>query len=585
MKKLFLFAALMTAAVTSATNVVVYQNNFTTATNTDLNGVEQGTPAVLWTATQNVVSGDAPALPFTTTTWLRINAPQTPSGAQGQNIVTAPLANYKAPFTTKLNEIEADSMVWTFNMRTNCSAGSGFEAENRSASAVLVCDNADILAGNGYAVVNNATNYYRLVKFTGGLSANANVTTLASTEKLTKSDGTTATNNCYMSFRIVYIPSTDTWKMYYFANTENSFVAPEDVTSWILAGSVVDATHTGKNMTHFGFMNKYYNIQAVMYIAKYQVMTYNESGTIQKERIFSAPFTAASSTEMADYSYGTPAVLLTNTKLNIGTEDIPATPTMQDGVRIQGVKVGGSNCRNILTAPMSNFGTPWTSKLNEIEADSVVWMFNMRNAYDNISGFNDGKRAVATVLAMDDADMMAANGYAVVSNTSKHYRLVRFAEGLGADANVTELATTEELTNNTRYMSFCIVYIPSTDTWKMYYLASAAFVAPENVAEWIYAGSVVDDTHTGKSMTHFGYMIKTYFQNTPSNPSNVNVSLYIKNYTLDVYPTSGDDPGTPTEIGLVSDDVQLKAQKVIQNGRLYIRFNGKLYNAQGQTIK
>ena len=69
MKKLFLLAALMTAAIVNATDVVVYENSFTTSSETQMNNVQQGTPAVLWTNTRQVIAGeaDAPVAPKTAT--------------------------------------------------------------------------------------------------------------------------------------------------------------------------------------------------------------------------------------------------------------------------------------------------------------------------------------------------------------------------------------------------------------------------------------------------------------------------------------------------------------------------------------
>ena len=65
MKKMFLLAALMTAAIISAEEVVVYENPFVTETSTQLNGVQQGTPAVLWTTTQDYWASTNPAIPAT----------------------------------------------------------------------------------------------------------------------------------------------------------------------------------------------------------------------------------------------------------------------------------------------------------------------------------------------------------------------------------------------------------------------------------------------------------------------------------------------------------------------------------------
>ena len=529
------------APVDPVVGEVMYENTFTTASQTNLDNVAQGTPGILWNYAQNVINGDAPAVPNTTSDYLQIAAKKA-TDYNGQNMVKAPLA-FNAPFNAKLSEIAADSVVWTFNMRYNYDYCNGFDGSisaQRGIAAILAMDNEDFLAGNGYAIVDNQTGYYKLARIDGGLSANANVVELASTPKLTKNDGTGTSNKRYMTLRVTYIPSSDTWKMYYFANTENSFVAPDDVETWTLAGSVVDDTHTSKSMTHFGFLNKYYgNVDATLFVKNYKVMAYGYTPApavpATYVKMYTCNFGADSKTELDNYKAGTPKVLWTNTKYNYGTADNCPTPYMQNGLIVPGLKADDSKGRNILAAPMAGLGYPWTAKMNESEADSLVWMFNMYYNYDYTGGFDDSQRGIATVLAMDGSDMMTANGYAIVNNQSCYYKLVRFDGGLSANANVVELASTPKLTkndgtdsSNKRYMTFRVVYVPATNMWKMYYFANTenAFVAPANVETWTLAGSVMDVAHTGKSMTHFGFM-NNYVQ-----VATFDAAMTIKNFSL-----------------------------------------------------
>ena len=299
--------------------------------------------------------------------------------------------------------------------------------------------------------------------------------------------------------------------------------------------------------------------------------------------IFSASFTAASSTSMAGYTYGSPEVLWTNTKYNYGEASDCTDPTIQSELGVPGIKEANSKGRNILTAPMTGFETPWTSKLNELEADSLVWMFCMRYNYDYTAGFDNQQRGIATVLCMDDADMMTANGYAIVNNTTSYYKLVRIDGGLSANANVTALASTEKLTAhetitglkaNKRYMTFFIVYVPTTNTWKMYYYInpSNSYVKPDDVTAWTLAGTVVDDTHVSKEMTHFGFM-NNYVQG-----ATFDATLSVKNFKIMAYGV----PEAPTGI----DELNTRAQsrKVWRDGQLIILRDGVEYNVLGQSI-
>ena len=281
MKKLFLFAALMTAAVMSAKDVEIFHASFTAASQTSMAGYTYGSPEVLWTNTKyNYGEASDCTDPVIQA---ELNVPgRKEANSKGRNILTAPMTGFDSPWTSKLNESEVDSLVWMFNMRYNYDYTAGFDNQQRGIATVLCMDNADMMTANGYAIVNNASCYYKFIRFDGGLSANDKVIVLASTEKMTKNDGTGTSNKRYLTFRIVYVPATDTWKMYYFANTSNAYVTPDNVASWTLAGTIVDASHTSKEMTHFGFMNNYVQgatFDATLSVKNLKIMAYGVQET------------------------------------------------------------------------------------------------------------------------------------------------------------------------------------------------------------------------------------------------------------------------------------------------------------------
>lgn len=552
MKKMFLLAALMTAAIISAEEVVVYENPFVTETSTQLNGVQQGTPAVLWTTTQDYWASTNPAIPATGANFLQIQNKKA-TGAQGRNILTAPIANFKSPFTAKLHDITADSVVWTFNFRNNNQyAMKGFDTTKLGNAIILVSDREDLLHANGYAVTmgddGTPTKTIKLSYFTDGLGGNSHITSILSTPQVTLKK--------YWHIRVVYIPNTDTWKLGF---EEKSAFALPDTCVWTDCGSVVNNIYTSTPMSHFGFLNKYSgNNDAIMYIKNYKIMAYGYEPTptpdpepeyepqtlaMPNMDIYTGSFTAQNATELADMRYGTPKVLWTNTKYTYGTAAECVTPSMQAELNVPGLKAADSKGRNILTAPTALFGMPWESKLSECAADSIVWMFNMRYNYDWTNGFNEGQRGIAAVLAMDGADMLTANGYAIVNNATYYYKLVRFDGGLNDNDKVTELCSTvkiQQLSDSTkftnkRYMTFRVIYVPSTNTWKMYYAgntSSGAYQKPDESTIWNLADSVVDATHTSKEMTYFGFM-NNYLQG-----ASFDASLYIKNYSIGAF-TSG----------------------------------------------
>lgn len=600
MKKLFLFAALMTAMMVGATEVVttvfsmVGNENKTFGAATS---ITNGSPAVTFTYANSVLQGAEPAAPsFSTANYITINgkystADPTPSG---RNMLMGDISGFASPFNPVLKNTDADSIVWTFNMRSSDTNGAnGLGRGRRSTAAVIAMDNSNLLVGNGYGIINNNTTsnparaQYRFVRITNGLDTATNLTQLLSY---------TATGKApWMVFKVVYVPATDKWIMYCkdMSGEETDARWPDPLTvDFEKVGEVTDATFTSNTMTTFGFYNgyhgksTYYNLNA----RNFTVRTFKDDTPAPEPEpmpepnviLYHASFTAGSSTSMAGLSYGSPEVTWTNTKYNHGEAEDCTDPTIQSELNVPGRRGENSKGRNILTAPLSEFDTPWTSKLNESEADSIVWMFNMRYNYDYTSSFDAGSRGIATVLVMDDADMMTANGYAIVNNASYYYRLVRFDGGLSANDNITVLASTDKLTkndgtgsSNKRYMSFRVVYVPSTDQWKMYYFANNAssYVAPADVTAWILAGTVTDDTHTGKSMTHFGFM-NNYLQGT-----GFDATLSVKNFTLGAHCQV---PGPATGIDEIK--TQSQSQKLLRDGQLIILRGDKEYNAIGQSI-
>lgn len=290
MKKTFLFiAAIICATMVNAEVITtsVYSNNFVTATSTKLDSVEMGTPAVLFTNKQVAIVGTTAPVPATNENFLQIQNRKATGGVKGQNMVMAPIANFAAPFAAKLSEIQADSVVWMFNFRNNNQyASKGFDDGMMGYANVLVADNNDLQDGNGYAVImgrmsgDKGDKKIHLVKYTNGLDANDNITSLIASPECTLRK--------YWTIRVAYLPSTNTWKMAWYEDLD-AFVAPAEVTAWTDCGSIVDATYTNNEMTTFGFLNNYSgNNDGIMYVMNYDVVAYTTGGTTSMETIRNA---------------------------------------------------------------------------------------------------------------------------------------------------------------------------------------------------------------------------------------------------------------------------------------------------------
>lgn len=260
-----------------STSTIFAQTVETTVFSDDFGGdnLSGGVPATTYTIFKTVGAGDDPTDPNTTTTpgLLRIGN-RKGTGYFGRNGVTGILSTYAAPFTGKLSEIVADSLVWVFNMRQNYNSTlSGFGDSQNGVAAILVADNATVSLANGYAVLygGDGVKRYRLVKFANGLYSNDGITNLV-IGQTSPTDGRE-----YMSFRVVYVPESNLWRFYDRfdgPNTGGAFANPAEGTL-TLNGTTINSDFTNTSMTNFGFFQSYSgNIDKIMWADNYTVKTY-----------------------------------------------------------------------------------------------------------------------------------------------------------------------------------------------------------------------------------------------------------------------------------------------------------------------
>lgn len=190
-----------------------------------------------------------------------------------------------------------------------------------------------------------------------------------------------------------------------------------------------------------------------------------------------------------------------------------------------------------VTGSLASYRQPFADNLSHIQADSLVWMWNMRQNYatgsNYLGGFENNKRGMAIILAADNADLTVANGYAVVQggNQKINYRLVRFSNGLTANNHVTDIIEGTVLSNPKNRMAAKVVYLPQTNTWRFYLSEgnSTAFVDPAATTDYQLYGAAVDNTWTNSKMTTFGFHINI------AASTKVNFNVWIDNYSLTTY--------------------------------------------------
>lgn len=201
---------------------------------------------------------------------------------QGDAFVVGSLAGYTLPFATKLSEADVDSLVWTFNARQNYNSRlTGFSRSGaQNGLAIFLCaDNADFTLANGYAIINAGDGSgpgdkkFSLAKVSGGLTDNANITWLVTGQTVGN------TNRAYMSIKVVYIPSTNTWRLYEREDGTADFMDPLEVSTldYNYLGSNIDNTFTSATMTSFGYTINYKSMTSALQLLvdNYQVTTYD----------------------------------------------------------------------------------------------------------------------------------------------------------------------------------------------------------------------------------------------------------------------------------------------------------------------
>jgi len=115
---------------------------------------------------------------------------------------------------------------------------------------ILASNGSDVLTnGNGYALVygGSGTRQWRLVSFTGGLQANANVTTILSTAL---SPG--FVDGDYLSLKVSYDSTTNSWSLYFRNDGSTAFVDSRLTTGYSTPSTTTNSTYTNVTLNSFG---------------------------------------------------------------------------------------------------------------------------------------------------------------------------------------------------------------------------------------------------------------------------------------------------------------------------------------------
>lgn len=139
---------------------------------------------------------------------------------------------------------------------------------------------------------------------------------------------------------------------------------------------------------------------------------------------------------------------------------------------------------------------------------TLTWMFNMRQSRTDPSGFDASNYGVAFILGASNSNFTSGStGYAVVlgnSGTSDNLRLVRFSNGVGANASLTNIIS-PAVDYASEYLAVKVTYNPVGNSWSLYsQLGVSAFTDPALATFTQIGTSVSDNTYTGVDLMFVG---------------------------------------------------------------------------------
>lgn len=173
----------------------------------------------------------------------------------GRISVTAAFGNFATPFSGTLAANQGP-VSWEIGFRYDRAVEpSGFAGAKYGAAFVLAASQGDFMGGSGYAVVygSQATpEPFRLVRYSGGLGADANLVAMVST-----AGAGLAGINDYASIRVTYAPTDGTWRLFVRDDGATGWSDPASINDGNLVGVASDSVYTGAALTHTGFFWNY----------------------------------------------------------------------------------------------------------------------------------------------------------------------------------------------------------------------------------------------------------------------------------------------------------------------------------------
>ncbi|QBZ96583.1 T9SS sorting signal type C domain-containing protein [Flavobacterium sangjuense] len=161
------------------------------------------------------------------------------ANSNGWVLSSTATGSFAVPYSTTLNA-NPGIVTWTFNMRQQQPNPSGFASGNYGNAFILAGTSGTTnSSGTGYAVIlgnSGKTDPLKLVSYSAGLQSTTQI--LAS-----NTTGLTDFGNAYLSVKVTYTPSTNTWQL--FVRSDGTTFLDPNTGSLTSQGTATNSTYTG----------------------------------------------------------------------------------------------------------------------------------------------------------------------------------------------------------------------------------------------------------------------------------------------------------------------------------------------------
>jgi len=210
-------------------------DDFNRSNNNSIGNVSASFSSILWDETET----SSPASVSINGNMLRLGS--TTAGRDFAYLNMSSVSGYPLTLNTT-----TDDVIWAFNMRQTRSDPSGFDATNYGIAFILGKTTADLISGEGYAVVlgnSGSTDPVRLASFTNGVNLNSKFTNIISGNDY---------GGEYLSIKVKYSSAGDNWTLYAESSTSGFPQSDPRNTTTQIGTTTSNSVYTSTSLTYLG---------------------------------------------------------------------------------------------------------------------------------------------------------------------------------------------------------------------------------------------------------------------------------------------------------------------------------------------